>query len=377
MDFAYTEEQNLLRDSVRKWVQDNYAFEKRRQMLRETGGFDPEHWRAMADLGWLALPFSEEDGGLGGSLTDVTVLLEEFGKGLVVEPYLATVVLAGGAIRAAGSPDQRTTLLPGIIDGSRQAALAFAESGGRFALHDVTTRAVRDGDGWRLDGAKVAVLNGDVADTLVVVARTGGERRDASGLSLFVVDAATAGVARHAYPTFDGFRAAEVTFEGVRLANDALLGVAGAAFPLVGRLVDEAIVALCAEAVGAMEALYKTTVEYTKTRKQFGVPISSFQVLQHRMVEMFMYHEQAKSLLLMAAIRLSEDDPAVASKAASALKAYCGKAGRYVGQQAVQLHGGMGMTDELATGHYFKRLTAIDVLFGNEDFHLQRVAAIA
>lgn len=377
MNFSYSEEQNLLRDSVRKWVKDNYEFEKRRRQLRAHGGFDPAHWRQMAELGWLALPFAEEDGGLGGSLLDVSIVLEEFGKGLVVEPYLATIVMAGGAIRLAGNSAQRAALVPGLADGSRQAALAFAESQARYALDDVATRATRDGDGWVLEGAKIAVLNGDAADTLVVSARTGGDRRGADGISLFVVDAAAAGVSRRGWQAFDGFRAAEIRLDRVRVGADALLGEAGCAFPVLERVVDEATVALCAEAVGAMDALYKTTVDYSKTRKQFGVAIGSFQALQHRMVDMFIHHEQAKSLLLMAAIRLGEEDPAERRKAASALKAYCGKAGRYVGQQAVQIHGGMGMTDELACGHYFKRLTAIDLVLGNEDFHLQRFAASA
>ncbi len=377
MNFSYTEEQNLLRDSVRKWVRDNYEFEKRRRMLREHRGFNPKHWAEMAELGWLALPFAEEDGGLGGSLLDVSVVMEEFGKGLVVEPYLATIVLAGGAIRHAGSAAQRAALLPALADGSRHAALAYAEAGSRFSLAGIGMSAKADGNGWVLNGGKIAVLNGDIAGLLVVAARTAGKPGDSEGISLFAVDAASAGISRKAWLGFDGFRAAEIEFTNVRVDADALLGEAGKGFDALEAAVDEATVLLCAEAIGAMEALYKGTVEYTKTRKQFGVPISSFQVLQHRMVDMFIYHEQAKSLLLMAAIRLGENDAHERRKAASALKAYCSKAGRYVGQQAVQLHGGMGMTDELATGHYFKRLTALDALFGNEDYHLQRFAALA
>ncbi|MFZ5722911.1 MAG: acyl-CoA dehydrogenase family protein [Pseudomonadota bacterium] len=377
MDFSYSEEQNLLRDSVRKWVREHYEFERRRRRLREHGGHDPAHWAQMAGLGWLALPFAEEDGGLGGSLLDVTVVMEEFGKGLVLEPWLATVLLAGGILRRSASPAQRATLLPGIIDGTTQAALAFAEPDSRHAPEAVTCSARRDGNGWQLSGRKIAVLNGDAAGFLVVVARTSGAVRDRNGLSLFVVDAAATGVTRHGYPTIDGFRAADLRFDDVRLDGDALLGSEGGAWPVLEAVLDEAAVAVGAEAVGIMEALYKTTVEYTKTRKQFGVPIGSFQVLQHRMVDMFIHHEQAKSLLLMAAIRLAGDDAVERRKAVSAFKAYIGKAGRLLGQQAVQLHGGMGMTDELAVGHYFKRLTAIDVLFGNEDFHLRRFADAA
>ncbi|MFP5383985.1 MAG: acyl-CoA dehydrogenase family protein [Gammaproteobacteria bacterium] len=377
MDFSYTEEQNLLRDSVRKWVQDTYVFERRRRQLKEYGGFDPANWAQMAELGWLALPFAEEDGGLGGSLLDVTLLTESFGHGLVVEPYLANVMLAGNIIRRAGRPAQRAALLPGLIDGSRQFAMAHTEPGSRAALNAVEARAVRDGSGWRLAGEKALVLNGDVADTFVVVARTGGGTRDAGGISLFVVDGHAEGLSRRPFRTFDGFRAAELALNDVHVADDALLGEAGGGLAVLETVIDEATVALCAEAIGIMETLYKGTVEYTRTRKQFGVPIASFQVLQHRMADMFIQHEQARSLLLMAVIRLAEDDPVVARRAVSALKAYCGKAGRYIGQQSVQLHGGMGMTDEFVVGHAFKRLTAIDVMFGNEDFHLRRFAETA
>ncbi|MFP5440937.1 MAG: acyl-CoA dehydrogenase family protein, partial [Gammaproteobacteria bacterium] len=268
MNFSYTEEQNLLRDSVRKWVKDSYEFEHRRRQLREHGGFDPAHWAQMAELGWLALPFAEEDGGFGGSLLDVTVLAEEFGKGLVVEPYLANIVLAGGVIRAAGSAAQRAALLPGLLDGSKQAALAYAGRGSRYALEDVDCTATKRGDGWVINGEKIAVINGDVADLLVVVARTAGGRRDREGISLFAVDARAAGVSRQSYPTFDGFRAAELKLADVAVGADALLGVAGKALPVLESVIDEATVVVSAEAIGIMESLYKTTVEYTKTRKQ-------------------------------------------------------------------------------------------------------------
>ncbi len=377
MNFSYTEEQNLLRDSVRKWVKDSYEFEHRRKQLREYGGFDPAHWAHMAELGWTALPFAEEDGGFGGSLLDVTVLAEEFGRGLVVEPYLANIVLAGGVIRRAGDAQQRASLLPGLIDGSKQAALAYAETGGRYAPEQVETTATRRNDGWVLEGSKIAVINGDAADLLIVVARTAGAVGDRHGISLFAVDAKSAGISRQSYPTFDGFRACELKLNKVSVGASALLGEEGTGFNVLETVLDEATVVVSAEAVGIMESLYKTTVEYTKTRKQFGVPIGSFQVLQHRMVDMFVYAEQAKSMLLMAAVRLGENDPLEARKAVSAFKAYIGKAGRYCGQQAVQLHGGMGMTDEFIVGHYFKRLTAIDILFGNEDYHLRRFSEAA
>lgn len=377
MNFTYSEEQNLLRDSVRKWVADAYPFEQRRRQLKTHGGFDPAKWAQMAELGWLALPFAETDGGLGGSLLDITILTEAFGHGLVVEPFLANVLLAGNFIRRSASDEQRARLLPGLIDGTRQFALAFTEPDSRHALHSVRTRATRQGDRWRLDGQKALVLNGDGADVLIVVARTDGDTRDASGLSAFIVEAGAAGVKRQACPLFDGFRAAEIRLDGVLVPDADRIGASGEAHAVLQVVIDDATVALCAEAIGIMESLYKGTVEYTKTRKQFGVPIGSFQVLQHRMVDMFIQHEQARSLLLMAAIRLEEADALVARRAVSALKAYCGKAGRFIGQQAVQLHGGMGMTDEFSVGHAFKRLTAIDLMFGNEDFHLRRFAECA
>jgi alkylation response protein AidB-like acyl-CoA dehydrogenase len=373
MNFDHSEEQNLLRDSVQRWVREHYDFERRRRQLREHQGFDPAQWRQMAELGWLAVPFAEADGGLGGSIIDIAVVMEEFGKGLVVEPYLANVVLAGGVLRRAADEAQRAAWLPGLIDGSTHWALAFAERHGRYDLSCQSLQAVADGDGWRLDGEKIAVLNGDTAARLIVSARLPD-----GGMGLFVLDADAAGVNRTAWRTIDGFRAAEVVLRGVRVGADARLGAGADARALLETVLDEACVALCAEAVGIMENLYRKTVEYTKQRKQFGVPIASFQVLQHRMVDMFIQHEQAKSLLLMACIKLRDQEGSgAARKAASALKAYCGKAGRLVGQQGVQLHGGMGMTDEFFVGHAFKRLTAVDALFGNEDFHLQRFAALA
>jgi alkylation response protein AidB-like acyl-CoA dehydrogenase len=284
--------------------------------------------------------------------------------------------LAGGALRIAGSKAQKTTHLSGIIDGSRQAALAFAEPQGRFNLADLTTTATADADGYRLSGYKCVVLNGPAADTLIVTARTSGAQRDTDGVSLFIVDAQAPGVSRRDYPTVDAFRASEITFEDVALDSGALLGELGGGYPIIEQVVDEGILAVGSEAVGCMEVLYKTTVEYCKTREQFGQPIGKFQVLQHRMVDMFMEHEQSKSLMYMAAMRMDEGYGAQAKKAISAFKVQVGKSGRFVGQGAVQLHGGMGMTDELNVGHYFKRLTIIDTLFGNVDFHLKRFGGL-
>jgi alkylation response protein AidB-like acyl-CoA dehydrogenase len=300
------------------------------------------------------------------------LMLEQFGRGLVVEPYLATVVLAGGAIRSGGSAEQKAAYLPGIIDGSTQGALAYAEPQGRFNLADLKTTASREGDSYVINGYKAVVLNGPAADVLVISARTGGEQRDRDGISLFVIGADAQGVTRRDYPTVDGLRASEVTLENVKVGADALLGEEGEGYALIEQVIDHGMMAVGAEAVGCMEVLYKDTVEYCKTRQQFGQPIGKFQVLQHRMVDMFMEHEQAKSLMYMAAMRLDEGYGPQAQKAVSAFKVQVGKSGRFVGQNAVQLHGGMDMTDELNIGHYFKRLTIIDTLFGNVDYHLKR-----
>ena len=376
MDFSFTEERTLLSDSVERFVQNDYAFEDRQKLLRTDSGFSPDNWKTFAELGWLGVPFSEADGGFGGSAVDTMILMEQFGKGLVVEPYLASVILAGGALKIAGSPDQKARFLGALIDGSAQAALAFAEPQGRFNLADLTTRAEADGGRYRLNGYKCVVLNGPAADFFVVSARTDGDRRDQAGVTLFIVPADAEGVSRRDYPTVDGFRASEVTFEDVALDADAVLGAPGAGYPVLEQIIDEGIMAVASEAVGCMEVLYKATVEYCKTREQFGQPIGKFQVLQHRMVDMFMEHEQSKSLMYMAAMRMDEGYDDEAKKAVSALKVQVGKSGRFVAQNAVQLHGGMGMTDELNIGHYFKRLTMIDTLFGNVDFHLKRFGGL-
>lgn len=376
MDFSFSEEQTLLKDSVERFIQNDYPFETRQKIVRTEQGFDASVWSKFAELGWLGVPFPEADGGFGGSAVDTMIVMEQLGKGLVVEPYLATVVLAGGALKIAGTAEQKAELLAGIIDGSKQAALAFVEPQGRFNLADLVTVAERDGDGWRLSGHKAVVLNGPAADFLVVTARSAGAQRDPEGISVFLVPADADGISRRDYPTVDAFRASEITLENVRVGQDALLGEEGRGLPIVEQIIDEGILAVGAEAVGAMEVLYRSTVEYCKTREQFGQPIGKFQVLQHRMVDMFMEHEQSKSLMFMAAMRMDEGYGPEARKAASALKVQVGKSGRFVGQNAVQLHGGMGMTDELSIGHYFKRLTMIDTLFGNVDFHLKRFGGL-
>jgi pimeloyl-CoA dehydrogenase small subunit len=372
MDFSFSDEQTLLQDSIARFIQNDYTFDKRQKLIRDERGYSAANWQTFAELGWLGVPFSEADGGFGGGAVESMIMLEQFGKGLVVEPFLATVVLTGGALKIAGTAAQKERHLAGIVAGSVQGALAYAEPQGRFNLADLTTSAKRDGDGWVINGYKAVVLNGPSADLLVVSARTAGGQRDAEGVSLFVVPADAAGISRRDYPTVDGLRASEITFENVRVGSDALLGEEGQGLSILEQVIDEGILAVGSEAVGAMEVLYKTTVEYCKTREQFGQPIGKFQVLQHRMVDMFMEHEQAKSLMYMAAMRMDEGYGPEAQKAVSAFKVQVGKSGRFVGQNAIQLHGGMGMTDELSVGHYFKRLTTIDTLFGNVDFHLKR-----
>ena len=376
MDFSFSEEQTLLQESIERFMRNDYSFEARQRIVKEELGYDAENWGTFAELGWLAVPFPEEDGGFGGAAVESIIMCEQFGKGLVVEPFLATVVLAGGAVRTGGNKAQRAAWLPGITGGSIQAALAYAEPQGRYNLADLVTTGKRTDNGYVLNGYKAVVLNGPAADVLVVSVRTAGEQRDADGVSLFIVPADAPGLRRRDYPTVDAFRASEVTLENVEVGTDALLGEEGRGLPILQQVVDEGTLAVGAEAVGCMEVLYKDTVEYCKTRKQFGQPIGKFQVLQHRMVDMFMEHEQAKSLMYMAAMRMDEGYGHEARKAVSAFKVQVGTSGRFVGQNAVQLHGGMGMTDELRIGHYFKRLTVIDTLFGNVDFHLERFGAL-
>jgi len=372
MDFSFTDEQNLLQESVARFIQNDYDFETRQKNCSDGTGFNAGNWKTFAELGWLGVPFSEEDGGFGGSAVDTMILMEQFGRGLVVEPFLPSVILAGGALKVGSNAGQKEKLLAGIIDGSIQGALAYAEPQSRFNLADVATTAVADGDSFKLNGHKAVVLNAQNADIIIVVARTSGEQRDEAGISVFVVDVEAAGLTRRDYPTVDALRASELMLENVSVSKDNLLGKLNEGFVLIEQVIDEGILAIGAEAVGAMEVLYKDTVEYCKTREQFGQPIGKFQVLQHRMVDMFMEHEQSKSILFMAAIRLDEGYGPVAQKAVSALKVQLGKSARFVGQSAVQLHGGMGMTEELNIGHYFKRLTSILTLFGNADFHLKR-----
>ncbi|MEQ9195117.1 MAG: acyl-CoA dehydrogenase family protein [Parvibaculum sp.] len=376
MDFSFTEEQTLLRNTVQSLLQDKYDFETRRKVSKTAEGWRPEIWAQFAELGLLAAPFSEEMGGLGGGAIENMIIMEEFGRHLVVEPYVETVVIAGGFLRDGGSAAQQEAHIPGIIGGETVWAFAYAEPQGRYNLADLTTTAKKDGSGYTINGYKAVVLGAPWAQKLIVTARTSGGQRDRDGVSVFIVDKSAAGVSTRDYPTVDGRRASEITFENVKVDGDALIGAEGKGLPLVEKITDQAIAALSAEATGCMKELNTATVEYCKTRKQFGVPIGKFQVLQHRMVDMFMAYEQSVSMTYMVNLKLEESD-AERTRAAAGAKVQIGKAGRYVGQQAVQLHGGMGMTDELNVGHYFKRLTMIDTQFGNIDYQLKRYSEAA
>ncbi|MBL6687606.1 MAG: acyl-CoA dehydrogenase family protein [Pseudomonadales bacterium] len=372
MDFSFSDEQNMLQDSVQRFIQNAYSFDSRQKIVDSDDGFSRANWAQFAEMGWLGLPFSEEDGGFGGTAVETMILLEEFGKGLVVEPYISAVLQAGSIVASVGTTAQKQQILEPLIAGDLLPALAYIEPQARFNVNDVKTSATAQGDGYVINGFKGVVIGGPSADVFIVPARTAGDQMDASGISLFLVDANAAGVSRRDYPTIDGFRASELTLAEVVVGPEALLGSLNEGLEPLQYGLDQGMMGTGAEAVGAMEVLYKDTVEYCKTREQFGQPIGKFQVLQHRMVDMFIEHEQTKSLAYMAAMRLAEGYNAASRKALSALKVQVGKGGTFVGQNAVQLHGGMGMTNELNVGHYFKRLTAIETLYGNTDFHLKR-----
>lgn len=375
MDFSFTEEQTLLRDTVRKFVAGEYDFETRRKVARSEAGWRPDVWKQFGELGLLGATVPEEFGGLGGGPVETMIIMEEFGRGLVIEPYLQSAVICANALKHGGSKTQKEQWLPSIASGEAIIAFAYAEPQGRYNLADLTTTAKKAGAGFTLSGQKAVVIGAPFANYLLVTARTAGGQRDAKGVTLLAVPKDAKGVSTRDYPTVDGLRASEVTFENVEVSKDWIVGEVDNGLPLVERITDEAIAAVSAEAVGGMKVLLDTTVEYSKTRKQFGAPIGKFQVLQHRMVDMFMNYEQSVSITYMVTLKLGEDAKERA-KAASAAKVQIGKAGRFIGQQAVQIHGGMGMTDELNVGHYFKRLTMIDTQFGNVDHHLKRYASL-
>lgn len=373
MDIRLTEEQEILRSSVQKLLKEEYAFDVRRRIIASEEGWSRSVWHKFAEMGLLAAPFTEDLGGFGDRPLTTMIVMHEMGRSLVVEPYFETVIVAGGMIETEGSIAQRRKFLPDIAAGVSIWALACAEEGSRYDLNNVSTTAVGDGDHFTLSGAKTAVVGAPWSDLLIVSARTSGERKDRAGISLFIVDRRSAGVELRSFKTIDGRRAAEVTFDRVRVPVANLLGQTGEGTSILEKSRDRAIGALCAEAVGAMTELNDATKEYAKTRKQFGVALGSFQVLQHRMVDMFIAREEALSLTNHLALSLVVEDEGT-SKLASGTKAKVGYAGRFIGEQAIQLHGGMGMSDELNVGHYFKRIAAIDIQCGDPAFHLMRFA---
>jgi len=370
MNFEFSEEQNLLKDSIVRWAQDNYSFEQRRVGMNNDDGFNRNHWSTFAELGWLSVPFAQENNGYGGSVTDLAAIMQEFGKALVVEPIFANIVLFGGLLERSNC-ENKSELLTQLIDGSLMGSVAMYEPQARFDVHNVQTSATMDNGRYSIHGSKSMVLGGMQANKIIVVARTSGTQTDVSGLSLFLVDPESDGVSLDGYPLMDGQQVADITFNGV---SGELVCAQGEAAELLADVLQYAHIALAAEATGIMEILNKTTIEYTKTRKQFGVTISSFQALQHRMVDTFMAFEQTRSLLVGALCELTDKSTSSqqAEKVVTALRTLVAKNSKLIGDEAIQMHGGMGLTDELDVGHYVKRLMMINLLLGNGDFFQQQ-----
>ncbi|MGD0433418.1 MAG: acyl-CoA dehydrogenase family protein [Acetobacteraceae bacterium] len=371
MDFDLSDEQRLLKESVDRLILDQYQFQQRKQYMAEPAGYSATIWQRFADQGLLGLPFPETLGGFGGGSVEMMIVAEAFGRGLVVEPYFATVILAGGLLRRAADPALLASLVPQLTAGTLKLAFGHVERHSRYDLANVTTTAQKDQSDYILNGAKSVVLHGDGADKILITARISGAQMDRDGIGLFLVDADAPGLSRRGYPTQDGMRAAEIVLSGVRataLSDNAL--------PVIEHAIDEAIAALCSEAVGTMQSMHDLTLEYLKTRKQFGRPIGSFQVLQHRSVDMLVALEQARSMAMFAAVMAAEENPVERRRAIAAAKVQIGRSGRLIGQEAVQLHGGIGMTMEYSVGHYFKRMTMIDQLFGDADHHLASLARL-
>jgi alkylation response protein AidB-like acyl-CoA dehydrogenase len=375
VDFTLTEEQTMLVDSVQRFVQQEYDFDTRQATVRRMGGFDRAHWTQFADMGWLGVALPEAVGGLGGSAADTALVMQELGRGLVVEPYLAVAVLAAQVIHAGASAAQQQDMLPALIGGERIVVLAHGEPDAAGAPAHVASHAAPDGDGgYRLYGGKSQILGGPVADQLIVSARTSGVTGDEHGISLFLLDAGAPGLARRDYRLLDGSGVSDIVLDGARVGPRALLGAAHGGYAAIDQGVSHATVALCAEAIGAMEKVIWTTRDYLRMRQQFGTAIGSFQALQHRMADMVCELEQSRAMLYRALAHLAAPDPAHRRHAVAAAKAQAGRSGKFVGAQGIQLHGGIGMTDEYCIGHYFKRLTVIDTLFGHQQFHLRALA---
>ncbi|ROZ69227.1 acyl-CoA dehydrogenase family protein [Ramlibacter sp. WS9] len=374
MDFDLSDEQRMLQDSVQRLLAERCSFEQRQALLGDPAGAGKTLWRQFAELGLLGLPFSEEDGGFGGGAVDTFIVMQTLGRALAPVPYLATVVLCGGLLRAAASPAQRAELVPAIAAGELTLAFAHSEAQARYDLTNVQTTARRQGNAWVLDGEKRFVLNGDTADRLIVSARVAPAGTGEDAIALFLVDANAPGLTRRGYATQDRGRSADVQLKSVQVGEEALIGKPGNALPAIEQAVDGAIAALCAEAVGAMTYAHELTVDYMKVRKQFGVAIASFQALQHRAVDMLVATEQARSMALYATMMCTEPDATERRCAISAAKVQVNNSGRFVGQEAVQLHGGIGMTEECQVGHYLRRLTMIEMMFGDTAHHVRQLA---
>ena len=377
MDLSLSVEHSILRDSVERFVRESYPSNKRRNFVDESKGFLQENWQNFSKLGWLGLNLPEEFGGSGGSAVDTMVVAEALGPGLILEPFLETVVIGSKLIQVGYNEKQKSEFLSNLVRGRLILTFAFAEPQSRYSLSDVQLSAKPNGDQFVLNGKKAVVRHASSADKIIVSARTAGDRRDKRGITLFLVERNSPGLSRRDYRLQDDIPASELIFDNVCLRRTAMIGDLDCALPMIELVVDHGIAMVCAEAVGIMSALYTATLQYVKTREQFGQPIGKFQVIKHRMVDMLMACEEARSMAYMATLKLDESDPNVRKRAASAAKVSIGKAARFVGQQSIQLHGGMGMTDELDVGHYFKRLTMIDILFGDVDFHLKRYSACA
>jgi len=376
MNFNLSEEQNMLKDSISRFVQNQYDFETRRKIVDSDEGFSRDNWKIFAELGWLSIPFTEDQGGFGGNVLDTMTVMEEMGKGLVAEPFIATVLLFGGLLSKSTNHTAHRATIESIIGGEVQGAFAYLERQSRFEITDVKTTATKNNDGYTLNGEKTVVFNGPSADKIIVSARTNGEQCDQQGISLFIVDANAQGIEKTNYRLMDGQCVANITLNNVQVSAEQLVGELNNGYSLINTVINDVMIAICAEALGIMQVLNATTIEYAKTRKQFGVAIGSFQALQHRMVDTFMACEQTQSLLLRAAGSLAAGDDD-AEKDTLALKVMVGRAGKLIGGEAIQIHGGMGITDELNVGHYVKRLMMINTTFGDADYQQQKFSAIS
>lgn len=377
MDFSLSEEQKLIKDAVEKFVRNDYDFDTRNKIIASKEGFDRKVWQQFGELGWLGVSFPEEVGGFGGGAIETNIMMEALGYGMLVEPYMATIVLGGNALVFGGTEAQKEAVLSSVIAGETLLALAYTEEESGYNLANVATKAEKSGSGFTITGEKAVVIGGAWADKVVVVARTSGAQCDEQGISLFLVDTKASGVTVNAYKTMDGARGANIKFNNVSVTADDLVGELDNGFQLLDKVIDYGISAACAEALGGMAAVNEKTLAYMKTREQFGVAIGSFQVIQHRMVDMFMAVESSRSMVIMAALKVVSDDVTERKKALSAAKVYLGQNARYCAQEAVQLHGGIGMTEELDIGHYFRRLTLFCSLFGSTDYHLNRFADLS